>query len=63
MKEHPAKSEHLTIYLLKDPMLLDEQIIDISAAKRPVDLKIESGSARLYVKKAPPLTKPAWSKF
>ncbi|WP_186236139.1 TIGR04141 family sporadically distributed protein [Burkholderia gladioli] len=63
MKEHPAKSEHLTIYLLKDPALLDEQIIDISAAKRPVDLKIESGSARLYVKKAPPLTKPAWSKF
>ncbi|KVL10866.1 hypothetical protein WL14_29290 [Burkholderia cepacia] len=63
MKEHQAKSEHLTIYLAKDSALRDEQIIDTSAAKRPVDLKIASGSARLYVKKAPPLTKPAWSKF
>lgn len=63
MKEHQAKSEHLTIYLVKDLALRDEQIIDTGAAKRPVDLKIASGSARLYVKKAPPLTKPAWSKF
>lgn len=63
MKEHQAKSEHLTVYLVKDPSLRDEQILDTSKAKRPVDLDIASGSARLYVKKGPPPTKPAWSKF
>jgi len=63
MREHQTKSQHLTIYLVKDSALHDEQIVDISKAKNPVDLKIASGSARLYVKKGPPLTKPAWSKF
>jgi uncharacterized protein (TIGR04141 family) len=63
MREHQAKSEHLTIYLVKDPALRDEQIVDTSKAKNPVDLKSVSGSARLYVKKGPPPTKPAWSKF
>lgn len=63
MREHQAKSEHLTIYLVKDSAIRDEQIIDTDKAKPPVDLKIASGKARLYVKKGPPPTKPAWSKF
>ncbi|PTB16780.1 sporadically distributed protein, TIGR04141 family [Trinickia symbiotica] len=63
MGAHQAKSERLTIYLVKDPTLLDEQIVDTTKAKNPVDLKISSGSARLYVKKSPPPTQPAWSNF
>ncbi|WP_080434906.1 TIGR04141 family sporadically distributed protein [Burkholderia ubonensis] len=63
MREHQAKSEHLTIYLIKDPALRDEQIIDTSKTKNPVDLRISSGVARLYVKKGPPPTKPPWANF
>lgn len=63
MREHPAKSEHLTVYLVKDAALRDDQIVDTSKAKNPVDLKIASGSARLYVKKGPPPTKPVWANF
>ncbi|WP_334054049.1 TIGR04141 family sporadically distributed protein [Burkholderia cepacia] len=63
MREYQTKSEHLTIYLVKDSALRDEQIIETGKAKRPVDLKISSGSARLYVKDGPPPTKPAWANF
>jgi uncharacterized protein (TIGR04141 family) len=63
MREHQAKSEHLTIYLVKDSALHDEQILDTSKTKRPVDLEISSGSARLYVKDGPPPTRPAWASF
>lgn len=62
-KKGQAKKERLTIYLVKDVKLQDDQFIDTSHTKRPVPLKIASGSAILYVKLAPPPVKPAWSEF
>ncbi len=62
-KERQAKKEHLTIYLVKDVKLQDYQFIDTNHTKRPVQLKIASGSAILYVKLTPPPVKPAWSEF
>jgi uncharacterized protein (TIGR04141 family) len=63
MKGHQAKKERLTIYLIKDAKLRDEQIVNTDRTKRPISLKIASGSAYLYVKDGPPPTKPPWTAF
>lgn len=43
MREHQSKREHLTIYLVRDAKLKDEQIVKTDRAKPPVDLKISDG--------------------
>lgn len=63
MREHQARREHLTIYLVKDAKLTDEQIVKTDRAKPPVDLKISEGKARLYAKKSSRPKLPDWAPF
>jgi len=63
MREHQTKKERLTIYLVKDAKLRDEQIVKTDRTKPVVSLKISSGSASLYVKDGPPPKIPAWTTF
>ncbi len=63
MREHQAKREHLTIYLIRDAKLKDEQIVKTDRAKPPVDLKISEGDARLYAKKSSGPKLPDWAPF
>lgn len=63
MREHQAKREHLTIYLVRDATLKDEQIVKTDRAKPPVDLKISAGQARLYAKKSFRPKLPDWAPF
>ncbi len=63
MREHQAKREHLTIYLVRDVKLKDEQIVKIGRAKPPIDLKISEGNARLYAKSSSRPKLPDWAPF
>jgi len=63
MREHQVKKERLTIYLVKNAKLRDEQIVKVDRTKPAVSLKISSGSASLYVKDGPPPRIPAWTAF
>ncbi|MHA6897035.1 TIGR04141 family sporadically distributed protein [Ralstonia pseudosolanacearum] len=63
MREHQARREHLTIYLIRDAKLKDEQIVKTDRAKPPVDLKISEGTARLYAKKSSSPKLPDWAPF
>ncbi|MDO3559859.1 TIGR04141 family sporadically distributed protein [Ralstonia pseudosolanacearum] len=63
MREHQTKREHLTIYLIKDTKLKDEQIVKTDRAKPAVDLKISEGTARLYAKKSSSPKLPDWAPF
>ena len=63
MREHQTKKERLTIYLVKDAKLRDEQIVKTDRTKPVIGLKISSGSASLYVKDGPPPKIPAWTAF
>ncbi|VBS43493.1 ISBma1, transposase [Burkholderia pseudomallei] len=63
MREHQAKREHLTIYLVRDAKLKDEQIVKTDRAKPPVDLRISAGKARLYAKKSSRPKLPDWAPF
>lgn len=63
MRAHQARREHLTIYLIKDGNLTDEQIVKTDRAKSPYDLIIGEGAARLYVKKSSHPKLPDWAPF
>jgi uncharacterized protein (TIGR04141 family) len=63
MREHKTKKERLTVYMMKDSALRDEQIIKTDRTKPGVELKIPDGSAWLYVKNIERLTPPAWAPF
>lgn len=63
MRERQAKREHLTIYLVRDAKLKDEQIVKTDRAKPPVDLIISPGKARLYAKKSSRPKLPDWAPF
>ncbi|WP_196381537.1 TIGR04141 family sporadically distributed protein [Ralstonia solanacearum] len=63
MRVHQPRREHLTIYLIRDAKLKDEQIVKTDRAKPPVDLKISEGTARLYAKKSSSPKLPDWAPF
>lgn len=63
MREHQARREHLTIYLVKNVKLTDEQIVKTDRAKSPYELKISDGVARLYAKKSSRPKLPDWAPF
>jgi uncharacterized protein (TIGR04141 family) len=63
MRESGIKKERLSIYLVKDAKLADEQIIKTDQAKPAIDLKIASGEATLYAKDPPPPRIPEWVDF
>jgi len=63
MRENQARREHLTIYLVKDAKLTDEQIVKTDQVKLPCDLKISEGVARLYAKKSLRPKLPDWAPF
>ncbi|SDR45855.1 sporadically distributed protein, TIGR04141 family [Burkholderia orbicola] len=61
MKSHQRK-ERLSIYLIKDAKLLDEQLIKIEHTKTPIKISINSSEATLHVKDSRPKI-PDWVSF
>jgi uncharacterized protein (TIGR04141 family) len=56
------RKERLSIYLIKNAALPDEQVIKTERAKSPIKIAIEPGDATLYVKETHPKV-PDWVKF
>lgn len=63
MREYETKKERLSIYLVKDTNLADEQIIKIDQAKPAIEIAVESGQATLYAKDPPQPRIPEWVDF
>lgn len=57
------RKEKLAIYLAKSPSATDEELLKIDDAKPAVEIKINFGTAKLYVKRELPKGPPIWSKF
>lgn len=58
-----ARKERLTIYLVKSGMVADGDLLKTENAKAAIDLELEAGEARLYIKKEPPKPSPPWTKL
>lgn len=62
-KRDLPRREKLSIYLVKEGLMSDEQILKIESAEKPIDLGLQEGEARLYIKSAIPREPPRWSKI
>ena len=55
------RKEKLSIYLLKDGLSEDSDILKIEDSKDPIEIKISNGNAILYVKKDNSHPPPSWT--
>jgi len=63
-KKNNIRKEKLSIYLVKDPLAHEAQILKIENAKSPITLDIRgSDSAVLYIKKDQPKPPPRWTQL
>jgi uncharacterized protein (TIGR04141 family) len=63
MSEVQTKKERLSIYLIKDAKLPDEQLVKTDRTNQPIKLDTSSGDAILYVKAGSPPKLPEWVAF
>ncbi|MFT4434184.1 TIGR04141 family sporadically distributed protein [Caballeronia sp. 15715] len=63
MSERQPKKERLSVYLIKDPKLRDEQIVKTERTHPPILLEVGAGDAKLYVKARTQPKLPEWVAF